>query len=426
MRKWRSALCALALLLLIPPLIHARRVLPLDNRPLVAEKYAGWSGVLRLWVFEGWPSGSGSLSAWLNRCVSRFEKRHPGVYIQPQSVDAGAIADFRESGILPPDLLLMPPGLLDSPEGLVPLAVPDGMRPALRDLGAWGRGNYALAVAAGGYAWAWNPALTDRLPDTWRGVDAQPAVPTPERWRRWDAALLALCSGRRAEADASKARTNVALPGVDLGLTPEETPAPTAAPEAGTEPCRLPEGFAFDGDAWRRFVNGEAAAMPVTQREVRRLAALNDQGKGPDWRLSPGGAAFTDQLLFLAVVEKADADAQRSLCLEFADWLLDDACQSALCEAGAFCVTDAPASWSPGDPLAQMDAILRAPELAAPRCFDVSWPETAESIVRDFIVDAAESPALWRSLCRHLSENPNIIPQARATGPEIAAAKPPI
>ena len=35
------------------------QVLPLDRQPLIEKKYAGWSGVLRLWVFEGWPCGSG-------------------------------------------------------------------------------------------------------------------------------------------------------------------------------------------------------------------------------------------------------------------------------------------------------------------------------------------------------------------------------
>jgi hypothetical protein len=92
MRKLRAALCLSCLMLLIPALMQAHRILPLDTRPLVSEKYAGWSGVLSLWIFEGWPCGNGSIAPWLNQCVASFEKAHPGVYVQPQYVDAGAIA----------------------------------------------------------------------------------------------------------------------------------------------------------------------------------------------------------------------------------------------------------------------------------------------------------------------------------------------
>ena len=44
MRKLRPMLYLLCLLLLIPALVKARQILPMDTRPLVAEKYAGWSG----------------------------------------------------------------------------------------------------------------------------------------------------------------------------------------------------------------------------------------------------------------------------------------------------------------------------------------------------------------------------------------------
>lgn len=409
-KKARSALCALCLALLVPLLMHARRVLPVDSRPLVEAKYAGWSGVLRLWVFEGWESGSGSLSAWLNSCAARFEKRHPGVYIQPQAVDAGAIAGFTASGILPPDMLLFPPGLLASPEGLAPLEVPDGLRAPLKHCGAWGAMSYALPVAMGSYLWAWDAGQIDGIPNSWREAGVSPAARDSEPWRHWDAALLALCSGQYAETSPDGAPIEPEPAGVDLGLEAEDTPAPTATPEpcGPLLPCRLPEGFAFDGDAWTAFVNGEAAATPVTQREVRRLQALSEVGKGPDWRLATGGGTFTDQMLFLGVVEKPDAEAQRALCREFALWLLSDACQGALAEAGAFSVTGADSGYAPGDPLAQMDAALRSPGLVAPNCFDQSWPETAGSIVREFISETRDSPALWRSLAARLEENPNI------------------
>ena len=150
MHRLRTALCLALLLALVPLLALARNVLPQDNRDLVAKKYAGWSGVLRLWVFEGW-DGGGSLAAWLNRCIERFERRHPGVYIQPQPVDAGAMAAFGASGIRPPDMLLFPPGLLDSPEGLAAVDISEALREPLRRCGVWNGTTFAAPVASGDF-----------------------------------------------------------------------------------------------------------------------------------------------------------------------------------------------------------------------------------------------------------------------------------
>ena len=413
MKRARSALCALCLALLVPLLIRAARVLPMDNRPLVAEKYAGWSGVLRLWVCEGWPSGAGSLSVWLNRCIARFEKRHPGVYVQPQAVDAGAIAAFSDSGILPPDMLLFPPGVLASPEGLAALDAPDALRGALAGCGAWGNALYAAPVAMGGYAWAWNRAMIDGIPNDWRACDAVPVAPPSEPCRHWGAALLSLCAVRAADATDTGEAPDVALPGVDLGLAVAQTPAPSPTPAAddAVPPCRLPEGFALDGDAWQRFVNGEAAAMPVTQREVRRLAALSDQGRGPDWRLSSTGEPFTDQVLCLGVTAREGADDRQALCRAFLAWLLSDECQGALSGAGAFSTTDALSGYAADDPLAQMEAALRRPGLAVPNCFDTQWSKAADQIVRVFIENDGDGRSLWRSLAARLTKNPNVIPQ---------------
>lgn len=215
----RSALCLACLLLLAPLLIRAWQVLPLDRQPLIEKKYASWSGVLRLWVFEGWPCGAGSVSSWLNRCVASFEKDHPGVYVQPQYVDSDALADFYDSGIQPPDMLLFPPGLLRSPEGLVPVGPPAAVRPELTRFGLWEGTACATPVAMGGYMWAWNPALIDDIPADWRECDGELAVPEPEIWRRWDAALLALCAGRRAardDGDIGESETSRYAPRDDL------------------------------------------------------------------------------------------------------------------------------------------------------------------------------------------------------------------
>ena len=97
MKKGRFALLLLGLALLFPLLTHARRVLPMDSRPLVAAKYAGWSGVLRLWVCD---DGGPSVTGWLNRCIAQYEKRHPGVYVQPEQVEAAITETPLKAGIL--------------------------------------------------------------------------------------------------------------------------------------------------------------------------------------------------------------------------------------------------------------------------------------------------------------------------------------
>ena len=409
MKKRRSLLCFLCLVLLVPLLLHARRVLPVDTRPLVAEKYAGWSGVLRMWVFEGWPCGSGSLSPWLNHCIARFERNHPGVYVQPRSVDAGAIASFNESGILPPDMILFPPGLLNAPTGLLPIPHPRDLRPSLSECGSLDGMIYAVPVAMGGYLWAWNTALTDGIPVDWRDGALTLAVPEPEAWRRWDAALLALCAGRPATpSDDESSPTPPELSGgLDLGLSMAESPAPTEAPpsdDVPLQPIRLPSDLQYSESAWHSFTNGEAAATIVTQREIRRLQALADRGKGPDWRLAPGDAAFTDQLLALALVDRPDAADQQSLCWEFLSFLLTDDCQQSLFLAGAFSVTDSDSGYSAGDPLATLDAALHDGALRVPNCFDARWPKAAEDNLRELISGDGDSTDLWGRFSEYLSE----------------------
>lgn len=403
MGKLRAALCLLCLMLLIPALIQAHHVLPLDTGPLVSEKYAGWSGVLSLWIFEGWPCGNGSIAPWLNQCVESFEKRHPGVYVQPQFVDAGAIASMNDSGILPPNMILFPPNLLKTPEGLMTIEVPDDVRPEIRRCGMWNGSLYAVPVAMGGYLWGWNTALIHAIPNSWREVDTALSVPAPQTWRHWDAALLALCSGRYAPSESNGASEPTPSPAheMELGLTGGEAtePAPSSEPRQGmTLPRRLPSGFQFDDNAWRHFINGESAAMPVTQREIRRLQSLSEQGKGPDWKLCPGDGAFTDQLLSLAILNQPDTDPRVTLCRDFLTHLLSDECQSNLFRVSAFAVTDARSGYDASDPLAIMDAALRDASLCAPRMFDGKWSDHAEAIVRKYISDTQDAPVLWRQL----------------------------
>ena len=138
--------------------------------------------------------------------------------------------------------------------------------------------------------------------------------------------------------------------------------------------------------------------MPVTQREIRRLQSLSDQGKGPQWQLCPGDYSFTDQLLAMAIVNRADSADQQALCADFIAWLLTDDCQSSLYRASAFAVTGALSGYGPSDPLSILDNALRNPSLSVPRLFDGQWVLNGEAIVRKFTGNIEEAPALWRKL----------------------------
>lgn len=68
------------------------------------------------------------------------------------------------------------------------------------------------------------------------------------------------------------------------------------------QPAPLPAGKFLEGDDfYTGFTQGVYGAIPVTQREIRRLQLLSQSGRAPDWTVAAGGAAFTDQLLLLAV-----------------------------------------------------------------------------------------------------------------------------
>lgn len=394
MKKWRSTLCLLCLALLVPGMLWARGQLPADTHALIEQKYAGWSGVLRLWVCLDWQPGAGTLAGWLNRCVSAYEKRHPGVYVQPQYVEAADLAGIGASGILPPDMILFSPGLLDAPTGLLPLDARQALRQPLKRAGDWSGACYAAPVAMGGYCWALNAALCPALPDTWRGTGTALAVSESR-----GAALLGLCAYRYGAEGVSQAPS---APGLSLGL-PEATAAPaTLPPEDDTLPaCELPEDFRFSEEPWRAFVNGEAGATVVDAREVRRLRALSDQGRGPDWRLASSGAAFTDQLACLGIVDKGRPETQ-ALCGAFLDHLLSDECQGALADAGAFSVTSAWSGYAGGDPLLALEAALRDEGLLAAGALDGAWRENAGAIVREFIAGTRPAPDAWRELRRSL------------------------
>ena len=336
MSRWKTALCLLLLAALAPLLPRLRGALPTNRQALIEAKYGGWSGVLRLWVCEGWQPGSGSFAGWLNRCVAAFEKRHPGVYVQAESVGAATLSGWDEGG-LSPDLLLFPPGVLASPRNLAPLDAPESLRAGLRRAGDWRGACCALPVAMGGYAVLRSSAEGDCV------------ALEDDAFHRRHTALRYL----PAQAEAPESSARPVLPELDLGL-------PASAQSAGAD-------WTVSADAWKDFANGDAAGLLVTPRELRRLEALSAQGRGPDWRLA-STSRFTDLLLFAAVSAQGDAERQ-ALGAAFAASLLEDACQGELYRAGAFAVTGATSGYAAGDSLGAMEAMLREAEPVAARAF---------------------------------------------------------
>lgn len=388
MRKARTIICLLVLALTVPAAYIMHQALPPDAQPMIERKYGGWSGVVRLWVREGWQDGC---AAWLNRCIASFEKRHPGVYIQPEYVDAGAL---EAEGLPPPDLILFPPGALDG-GGLANLEIDP---PLLNGLPLDER---AVPVMLGGYLWAWNASLLDGLPDNWREAGVSLAVPEDDADHLWSAAMLALCSSKYNEARADP--TDAPRGEIELGLAGDE-PSPTPSPNMGTLSCQLPEDCAPSADAWRQFINGEASATPVTAREIQRLKALSDQGKGPDWRLGGAGdGAFTDQVLYLAANEPQDPE-KLELCRDFAAHLLTDECQGMLCRIGACAVTGADSGYAAGDALRHMAQLLGDRPLIVPGPFDRTWRTDAEGIVREFTENGGDPGVLLRRLAERLRQ----------------------
>lgn len=350
MRTWRTILCLIVIAACLPGILLAAGRLPIDNEPLVAKKYAGWSGVLRIWAFEGWTGGD-CLAGWINRCAAGFEKAHNGVYVQVKYVEAEALARLGQTGVRPPDMILFPPGLLDGAEGLLPVDA-SAVRSALAASG----GGYAVPVALGGYGWAVNAAAEGA------------AIPEDEEWRCWSRAAQALgFPGEPAEEE-----TDPAPPGMDLGL-----PATASMEEIDVR-----------ADALAQFINGDLGAAAVTQRELLRLTRLSEQGRGPEWTFQPGRGAYTDQALYLAVV--AGEEATAALSMEFLDRLLSDECQSALVQFGAFPTTGAPSGAS--GCLAQMDQWLRRTTLEAAPAFGVSSNVRRNAPARMFAFSKIEKP----------------------------------
>ncbi len=365
----------------------------------VVSHYASWTGVLRLWKYEGWQSGNGSLSHWLNACIERFEKKHPGVYVQVTDVSEEAMKEFIISSVSPPDLILYPPGLLEAPYHLMEMDEGFPLRASVDGTGFWQGRRYAVPVALGGYALAINTRLLPETPAKWSETAAAQDVilldaPSDGGYVSWSAAMLALFAG--SSTAASDDEPPPVGEGIDLGLPDTQTePEPTQA-QAEAEsvnndlPAVLPETFRQEASVYTRFTKGEIAAMPVTQRELRRLQQLSETGKAPDWRAEAIGLPFTDQaaLVSVAACGREDSEERQGLCMELIHLMLSAEMQSKLTTSRAFPVIELPPLYGNQAGMREIEKAISGDELLTPPAFGEEWREYADRLMDE--IDAGE------------------------------------
>lgn len=362
MRRAVSILCVLILIPLLLLFLQIRAELPTETAPLVQEKYDSWAGVLRLWVYEGWAANA---TTWLNRASSSFEAAHDGVYIETRKVDAAALRDFLTSGVNPPDMILFPPGLLENADGLMAL----GGLPQLRDGLASCADGYAAPVLMGAYAWAYNRQALGELPTE---ADVLICAPATDFSSPPAALMLLLTAEQGAEVELE-------TPGVDLGLPVLAQARLSATP--------------ISQEAYAAFTRGEADALPVTQAEVRRLTALSEAGRGPDWSAAAAGEAMlADQLLLLGIVDwpRADIAERQELCRSFLMHLLSEQTQADLAVSGALPVLEGVSIYAGKAGYEALEAAVSLP-LLVPPAFGTDWREALEAITDAFLAGAITS-----------------------------------
>lgn len=388
------AWAALVALILTWPVLTAS--LPATNEHVAERLGGGWSGVIRLWVCdEMWPPGSGSFVPWLNTCIDRFERRHPGVYVQVSSVPLSVLQRFAGGEVNPPDMMLLAPGMLPGADNLLTLP-PDGRLPAsLQDAGQ----GHATVVALGGYGWALNKTYLTEAPVDWAALgEGAKAKRKNQRAFFWmDAqadgvfvsfskAFLSLMADREVSEEARQPVK--AGEGLNLGLTGE--PEPTEAPRTtrlvrATLPKALPKDFRTRESVLGDFASGRTAAVLLSQRELQRLSALSGAGRAPDWTLEP--APYTDQVAFLSVVDvpRQDLAERQALSVQLIDHLLSDESQKALVKAFAFRAAPGEALYASRTGFAALERWLNAGAIQVPDAFDTNFRGAAKAAADELV-----------------------------------------
>lgn len=365
-----------------------------DRQAYIRRMNSSWAGVLRLWKCEGWQSGNGTLSAWLSSAIERFEKRNPGVYVQMTDVSAETMRAFADGSVNPPDMILYAPGMLEAPYSLMEIGEEIRVREPLDRLGIWQGSRYAVPVALGGYALAVNNRLLPDTPEDFRtyalpesgksGKTHLLNAPRDGEYTAWSAAVISMFAGQYA----SRGGPAPAGEGMDIGLRLPDTQ--TRQPEEkeiwqeNGMPRELPEDFLENESVYAQFTAGKIAAMPVTQREIRRLQLLSEAGKAPDWRAETIGLPFTDQAALFSVVAwpRNDMKERQTLAIEFMNLLLSEEMQKKLTVSRAFSVLDAAGLYPGNSGMQAIEEALRADDLLLPPAFTDEWRAYAASLMR--------------------------------------------
>jgi len=387
---------------LLPLAVFAQDVaekLPAPPMGIAKEKYESWCGVMRMWMCEGWESGYGALTPWLNSCIAAFEKRHPGVYIQVKSVSAETMAHFAQDDMIAPDLIVFAPGMLTGAENLA--AVSGTVTASLADCGKANGTIRALPIAMGGYAWIYNRSTIKTPPADWSETDFVLRAPADTQSMLPSAALLALCAGTEYAAGGETPRAGS---GMDLGL-PITGPTPTPAPvQTKLIESRLNNSFLIVENCYGAFLQEEADAILSTQRGIRRLQLADDSGSAPDWGVYTPGEAFSDQLALYAIVNlpREDRAARIEIGQALLDHLLSEECQAKLTQIRALRVTDGPALYTAQNGMAQLEMAYLGKSILAPNAFDQAWRKNAALLFDLFASGQISARAAYTKLTEYL------------------------
>lgn len=298
MRHFFKIILCMAAILVLPLAGIARKTLPADTHMLVEKRYSGWSGALRAWVAADWSCESGFIR-WLDECAARFEKAHEGVRIEFAYADSADMNALFDDDVPPPELVFVSPGLIRVGEGFAELPESPTVRAGLRIDAR------AIPVAMGGYICAANANAQEESFE----------IPTDGARRYSEAAEFII------EEISENVPIDTEDGGMDLGL------------EVFSQTEITVSESAFDD-----FVSGKARRTIITQKELSRLIAMREAGRGPDWTCAVSGQRTLCDQLLLGAIPKTDA-ARMGIARTFIEWLLEDECQCLLSKIGAFGVT---------------------------------------------------------------------------------------
>ena len=413
---WITVIVLLSMLPLWAASVGAR----IDRSSLVLRDYNTWTGVLRLWKCEGWQSGNGTLTAWLNTCIEKFEKQHKGVYIQITDVSAETMRAFSSGALNPPDMIIYAPGMLEAPYDLIELPPDLPIRQNVSSLGLWQSQRYAAPIALGGYAVAVNRSLIGEIPSDWSGVQLEAGgskkkeifvfdAPADSSFKCWSAAVISLFAGSYVQSEQRQAP--LVGEGMDIGLPTEKVQDNKVQHTQqivyqNALPCVLPADFRTREGVYSLFTSGSIASMPVTQREIRRLQLLDESGKAPDWYVQSIGLPFTDQAALFSITARQgeNMEQRQALSAEFMSLLLSEEMQMKLTQVRAFSVRDLPRMYTGGSGLSVIEEALLKEELLVSPAFGGEWRTYADSLMDGIAAGGQTRPAYERLQSMILSQ----------------------